>query len=50
MVEPEIAFADLATNMEVAEDFVKSSVKYVLEHSAEDIEFLAKYFFFSLLH
>jgi asparaginyl-tRNA synthetase len=44
MVEPEMAFADLPTNLGVAEDFVKFLVKYVLENSAEDLEFLQKYF------
>ncbi|WP_163518150.1 asparagine--tRNA ligase [Gelidibacter japonicus] len=40
MVEPEVAFMDLAGNMDLAEDFLKSVLKYVLEHNREDLEFL----------
>ncbi len=40
MIEPEVAFMDLNGNMELAEDFIKSVVKYVLKHCKEDIEFL----------
>ena len=40
MIEPEVAFMDLAGNMDLAEDFMKYVLKYVLEHNAEDIEFL----------
>jgi asparaginyl-tRNA synthetase len=40
MIEPEVAFMDLAGNMDLAEDFMKSVLKYVLEHNREDIEFL----------
>ena len=42
MIEPEVAFMDLAGNMDLAEDFMKSVLKYVLEHNREDIEFLEK--------
>ena len=42
MIEPEVAFMDLAGNMDLAEDFMKSVISYVLEHNAEDIEFLNK--------
>jgi len=42
MIEPEMAFYDLKDNMDLAEDFLKSIVKYILENSADDIDFLAK--------
>ena len=31
MIEPEIAFADLEDNMELAEDMMKYVLRYVLE-------------------
>ena len=40
MIEPEVAFMDLAGNMDLAEDFMKSVITYVLEHNKEDLEFL----------
>ncbi len=40
MIEPEVAFMDLAGNMDLAEDFMKSVLKYALEHNREDLEFL----------
>ncbi|WP_411765907.1 asparagine--tRNA ligase [Winogradskyella sp. A3E31] len=40
MIEPEVAFMDLDGNMDLAEDFMKSVVGYVLEHNASDLEFL----------
>ena len=40
MIEPEVAFKDLAGNMDLAEDFMKSVLKYALEHNREDLEFL----------
>nr|WP_091421172.1 asparagine--tRNA ligase [Formosa sp. Hel1_31_208] len=42
MIEPEVAFMDLAGNMDLAEDFMKSVLGYVLEHNQEDLEFLEK--------
>lgn len=42
MIEPEVAFMDLAGNMDLAEDFMKSVLSYVLEHNKEDLEFLEK--------
>ncbi|MEP5256328.1 asparagine--tRNA ligase [Winogradskyella rapida] len=42
MIEPEVAFMDLAGNMDLAEDFMKSVLSYVLEHNKEDLEFLDK--------
>ena len=40
MVEPEIAFADLDDNMELAEGMVKHIIRYVLEKAPEEIDFL----------
>lgn len=40
MIEPEVAFMDLAGNMDLAEDFMKSVLSYVLEKNKEDLEFL----------
>lgn len=42
MVEPEVAFADLEDNMNLAEDFIRFIIKYVMEHNAEDLAFLAQ--------
>ncbi|MBJ6369062.1 asparagine--tRNA ligase [Snuella sedimenti] len=42
MIEPEVAFMDLAGNMDLAEDFMKFVLKYVLEHNREDLNFLDK--------
>ena len=33
MVEPEIAFADLADDMDLAEDMIRYIIRYVLEHA-----------------
>ena len=40
MIEPEVAFMDLAGNMDLAEDFMKSVISYVLDHNKEDLAFL----------
>ncbi len=42
MIEPEVAFLDLAGNMDLAEDFMKYVIKYVLDNNREDLEFLDK--------
>jgi asparaginyl-tRNA synthetase len=42
MIEPEVAFMDLDGNMDLAEDFMKSVLSYILEHNKEDLEFLNK--------
>lgn len=39
MIEPEIAFADLGANMELAEAMIKFIIKYVMENSPEEMEF-----------
>ena len=40
MIEPEVAFMDLVGNMDLAEDFMKYIISYVLEHNKEDLAFL----------
>ena len=42
MIEPEVAFCDLDGNMDLAEDFIKYVLKYVLENCKDDLEFLDK--------
>lgn len=42
MIEPEICFADLADDMNLAEDMVKFIISYVLEHAPEEMEFFDK--------
>ena len=39
MIEPEIAFADLADDMDLIEDMVKSCIQYVLENAEEEMKF-----------
>jgi asparaginyl-tRNA synthetase len=41
MIEPEVAFMDLAGNMDLAEDFLKSVIKYVLINNQDDLSFLS---------
>ena len=40
MIEPEVAFMDLAGNMDLAEDFMKYVISYILNHNKEDLAFL----------
>jgi asparaginyl-tRNA synthetase len=42
MIEPEMAFYDLKDNMDLAEDFLKSCIKYALENCMDDLKFLAE--------
>jgi asparaginyl-tRNA synthetase len=42
MIEPEVAFADLEDNMNLAEEFIKYIIKYAMDHNREDLEFLAQ--------
>ena len=41
MIEPEIAFADLSDDAQLAEDFLKYIFKAVLEERGDDMEFFA---------
>ena len=43
MIEPEIAFADLEDNMELAEDMIKYIINFVLEKAPEEMEFFSKF-------
>lgn len=43
MIEPEIAFADLHDDMDLAEEMVKYIINYVLEHAPEEMEFFSKF-------
>ena len=42
MIEPEVAFAELDDNMDLAEEFLKYCIKYVIENNSEDLQFLDK--------
>ncbi|MDE6301148.1 MAG: asparagine--tRNA ligase [Muribaculaceae bacterium] len=44
MIEPEMAFYDIQDNMDLAEEFVKYCIRYVLDHCRDDIEFLSEHF------
>lgn len=44
MVEPEVAFNNLEDNIDLAEDFLKYVITYVLENCKDDLEFLDKRF------
>lgn len=43
MIEPEIAFADLEDDMQLAEDMLKYIINYVLENAPEEMEFFNKF-------
>ncbi len=43
MIEPEIAFADLTDNMELAENMVKYIINYVLDNAPEEMEFFNRF-------
>ena len=43
MIEPEMAFADLADNMDMAEAMVKYVIKYVMNSCKEEIAFLNQF-------
>ncbi len=42
MIEPEMAFYDINDNMDLAEDFLKYLIKYVMENCVDDLEFLQR--------
>ena len=44
MIEPEMAFYEIADNMDLAEEFIKYCVKYALDHCYDDIKFLNDHF------
>ncbi len=43
MIEPEIAFADLGDDMQLAEDMLKFVIKYVLENAKEEMQFFNQF-------
>ncbi len=43
MIEPEIAFADLNDDMELAESMIKFVINYVMENCKQDLEFLNQF-------
>lgn len=43
MIEPEIAFADLEDDMELAESMLKYIIRYVLDNAPEEMAFLNQY-------
>lgn len=43
MIEPELAFANIFDNMDVAEAYLKYVLTYVLTHCAEDLKFFNQY-------
>jgi len=43
MIEPEMAFCDLTGNMDVAEEFIKTTTSTILEKCQEDIELFNKF-------
>ena len=44
MIEPEVAFNEIAENMQLAEDFIKYCVQWALDNCMEDIQFLNNMF------
>lgn len=42
MIEPEVAFCDIHGNMDLAEDFLKEVLKYVMENCPDDLKFLSE--------
>ncbi len=42
MIEPEVAFYDIHDNMDLAEEFCKYLIQYVLDHYPDDVAFLDK--------
>jgi asparaginyl-tRNA synthetase len=41
MIEPEMAFYDLEDNMNLAENFIRYLIRYVMDNNREDLDFLA---------
>lgn len=44
MIEPEVAFADIRENMDIAEEFIKYCINYALDNCKDDILFLQEHF------
>jgi asparaginyl-tRNA synthetase len=43
MIEPEMAFADINDNQDLAEAYLKFVLKYILQHCQEDMQFFDKH-------
>lgn len=43
MIEPEMAFADIHDDMDLAEDMVRYCVKHIMENCSEDLELFEKF-------
>lgn len=43
MIEPEIAFADLNDDMDLAEGLIKYAFRYILEHADAEMDFFAQF-------
>ena len=43
MIEPEVAFADLASNMQLAEEMIKYIINYVMENAPEEMNFFSEF-------
>lgn len=42
MIEPEVAFNDIADNMQLAQDFIQFCVRWALQHCKDDLHFLCE--------
>jgi len=42
MIEPEMAFYEIADNMDLAEEFIKFCIKWALENCVDDLNFLSE--------
>jgi len=43
MVEPEMAFCDLAENMALGQELIQFLIRYLLDHAADDIDLFARF-------
>ena len=43
MIEPEIAFADLSDDMDLAESMLKYVIRYVMEHAPQEMDFFQNF-------
>jgi asparaginyl-tRNA synthetase len=43
MIEPEMAFCDLAGNMDLGEDLIKNLIRFVMDHCPEDLALFARF-------
>lgn len=48
MIEPEISFADLSDDMDLAESYVKFCINYILQNNKADVEFCTERIKFQL--